>query len=196
ARTRHLAAARAAGSVFRSHGLFQVYAGGVRQGRQPGKHVGELGGGNLWVLAAAQGGGQFAHFLHEPHEGPVDAAAAVLGPERVADQALELVQGHISSIPARSASEGGVVPSLGLRAGTLISPPTSSSPVPVPLFCPVRRAPSNRPRGPIRFGRRSPTLPGPTARLPASASPRRAFRPSRGGCPARPGRSGPIRKGR
>src|SRR5262249_32869882 len=94
ANTRHAATARTAGSVFRSHRLFQFYAGGVREGRQPGEHVGELGSGDLGVFAATEGGGQLADLLHEPHEGPVDAAAAVLGAERVADQALELRKGH------------------------------------------------------------------------------------------------------
>src|SRR5690348_602324 len=80
-RARRLAAAGAADAVLRRHRRFQVYAGDVRQGRQPGEDVGELGGDLLVSVPAPQGGRQLADLLHEPHEVAVDTAAGVLGPE-------------------------------------------------------------------------------------------------------------------
>src|SRR5262245_47601598 len=65
-------------TIFLFDGLIQINLQAVGQRRQPGEHVGELEA-SLLVGAAAQGGGELADLLHEPHEGPLDAAFAVLG---------------------------------------------------------------------------------------------------------------------
>src|SRR5262245_40449210 len=85
---RDMVALRAAGTVLGPDCVFQVYARDVGQGRQPGKDVGELRGRLVPGKITAKGGGQFTDLLREPHERPGGPAAAVLRPERVADQLL------------------------------------------------------------------------------------------------------------
>src|SRR5438128_12362418 len=88
-RTGRLSAAGAAGAVFAPECVVKVYAGVIGQGRQPSEDVGEFESAFLGA-AAAQGRRQFAHLLHEPHEGPVHAAARVLGAVNGTDQVLQL----------------------------------------------------------------------------------------------------------
>src|SRR5437588_5967640 len=88
-----LAAPGAAPPVLGLHGSFQIDADDVGQRRQPGEDVGEL----LLALQrrpAPQRRGQFADFLHEPHERPLDAATPVLDVIGVADDLLELPEGN------------------------------------------------------------------------------------------------------
>ena len=57
-------------------GLFQVYSGDGGGCDQPRQNVAELVG-KLLLISAAQGAGQFADLLNEPHEGGRQSAAAV-----------------------------------------------------------------------------------------------------------------------
>src|SRR5262245_18552251 len=84
----------APGPILGPDGLFQVYARDVGQGREPGQDVGELGGGFFLRPVAAEGRGQLANFLHEPHERTGRTAPGVLGPKRIPNQVLQLGQGH------------------------------------------------------------------------------------------------------
>src|SRR5262245_24999074 len=91
----------AAGTVLRLDRLFQVHAVDVRKGRQPGEDVGELSGSDVPGLVTAKGRGKFTNFFHEPHERPGRSPAAVLRPKRVADQLLQIGQGHVPSAGRR-----------------------------------------------------------------------------------------------
>src|ERR1017187_5284501 len=61
-------AARTGSAVFPQDGLLEIDAADIRQGRQPGDHVGHFRG-QLIVCTRAKGGRQLAEFLGQPQEG-------------------------------------------------------------------------------------------------------------------------------
>ena len=86
---RRLAASGTAVAVLGGEGGFEINAGIVSQGGQPGEDVGEFAVAFLG-RTAAQGRRQFADLLHEPHEGAFGAAASVFFAVDVPDDLLEL----------------------------------------------------------------------------------------------------------
>jgi hypothetical protein len=86
------AAAGTAGAVFLGDGFGEVHAGNVGDGGEPSQDIGEFAEA-FFVGAAAEGGGEFADFLHEPEERAFDAAGLILFEIHLVDEGLEIGEG-------------------------------------------------------------------------------------------------------
>lgn len=95
ARTDHFATARATFSVFGMEGVAEIDAFHVGQSDQPGHDVGELFAFIGLVLSFGDSRGKFAHFFHEPEEGPGGTSPAILVRVHTFDEVLKIAEVHI-----------------------------------------------------------------------------------------------------
>ncbi len=82
-------------AIFLVHGLGEIDSRYVGNRGKPGKHIGKLAH-PFFMASTPQGRGQFADFLHEPHESPLDSPSNVLFMIHAANQPLKIGQRHFA----------------------------------------------------------------------------------------------------